>query len=219
MNKRTKITALLAIVLSIGLVGLGSTLAYFTDSKDAGNVVTLGHVSISLAETSDSDKAVEITPVGIDFRGVLPGDEISKIPTVTVDSGSAGCYIRMSMAIDKNADSTIPQESLEVLKTEMIGKITSSGDWAYNKAEDLFYFTKPCKAGDAVTFFKSVSIPSSWSNETSDQSFRIVLQAQAIQAGNITYDAVNACWADANGNDLTGANAVAIQEYTKQTIA
>ena len=49
MNKKKLFTMVLALVL-IGAVGVGATLAYFTDNDSATNVVTMGHVNIELTE-------------------------------------------------------------------------------------------------------------------------------------------------------------------------
>ena len=48
--KKKSLVSLLAAVSLVAVVGVGSTLAYFTDSDVATNVVTMGHVDIVLTE-------------------------------------------------------------------------------------------------------------------------------------------------------------------------
>lgn len=211
--KKRRITLLIVAVLLVALIAVGATLAYFTDSDSAGNVVNMGHVDISLTETSNSDKATAIDEHGITFDGVLPGDTLNKVPTVTVQSGSADCYVRVNMTITAAEGSTITADDIAALKAQLISQITEDGTWAYNATEDSFYYTASLTAGSAVDLFQSVTIPAAWKNNVADQSFTIQLQAEAIQASYITFDSTNVCWADAEGNDLTDID---IQQYVAQ---
>ena len=47
MKNRKLLVAATSTAL-VAVVGIGATLAYFTDSDDATNVVTMGHVDINL---------------------------------------------------------------------------------------------------------------------------------------------------------------------------
>ena len=46
MKKKSIITMVAALAF-VGAIGVGSTLAYFTDNDAATNVVTMGHVDIT----------------------------------------------------------------------------------------------------------------------------------------------------------------------------
>ena len=96
MNKR-KLGALIATIALIAAIAIGGTLAYFTDKDENTNVVKMGHVDITLTETSNSDKATVIDEKGITFENVLPGDTLSKVPTIAVENGSADCYVRVQL--------------------------------------------------------------------------------------------------------------------------
>ena len=48
--KKKKITTLVASLALVGAVAFGATLAYFTDSDNATNTITMGHVDIDLTE-------------------------------------------------------------------------------------------------------------------------------------------------------------------------
>ena len=65
MKNKKLLTAATSVAL-VAVVGVGATLAYFTDSEEQTNVVNMGHVDIDLTETSNSDNAVMIED-GIQF--------------------------------------------------------------------------------------------------------------------------------------------------------
>ena len=66
MNKK-KLIPLLSAVALVGVIGVGSTLAYFTDNDAANNVVTMGHVNIELDEPEFS-AANEDNTITYEFR-------------------------------------------------------------------------------------------------------------------------------------------------------
>ena len=78
MNKK-KLAVLLTTVSLLGVVGIGSTLAYFTDKTDVNNTVTMGNVNISLTEP-EFDK---LTNGSKKITDVLPGQVIEKDPTTS----------------------------------------------------------------------------------------------------------------------------------------
>lgn len=76
---------LLASVVAIALVAccvIGGTLAWLTDKTDpVVNTFTVGDVNIDLAENT-----------GTNYK-IVPGVDIDKDPTVTVEAGSEACYL------------------------------------------------------------------------------------------------------------------------------
>jgi len=198
MNKR-KLGALIATIALIAAIAVGGTLAYFTDKDTNSNVVKMGHVDISLTETSSSQKATTITDKGITFTSVLPGDTLNKIPTVTVQSGSADCYIRVKLGYETN----ISDANMALLNANLQNQITAGGTWAYNTTDGYYYCTAVKAAGDKVDLFQNVVIPTAWDNSVADQSFTINLTAEAIQASYIGYDAAGHQWTGADGQPLT----------------
>ena len=57
MNKK-RVTALAVSLSLVAVIGIGATLAYFTDQTDTQNVINMGHVDIDLVEheiTQDED--------------------------------------------------------------------------------------------------------------------------------------------------------------------
>lgn len=189
MNKR-KLSALIASLSLVAVIGIGATLAYFTDNASTENVVTMGKVDIKLTENKvKKDEEIgkwvqtgtdDVTEDGLQFTDVYPGETVPKNPTVTVGSESADAYIRIKMDIMADAGSGISQDDLKVLREQLEAQIDAN----WNYSDGYYYYKEIRKADDAVVLFDTVTIPSQWKNNTAGQSFSIKLQAEAIQAAN-----------------------------------
>ena len=84
MNKKKLGTGLVALAL-VGVVGIGGSLAWFTDTENTTNTFTVNHVDINLKE--DNWKGQD--------KAFMPGDTISKDPVVTLNEGSSPAYVRI----------------------------------------------------------------------------------------------------------------------------
>lgn len=214
MNKR-KLIALVTSLSLVAVVGIGATLAYFTDNASAQNVVTMGHVDISLTEnevTKDEngdyivDDTKPVTEEGLEFEGVLPGDTIPKNPTINLLEGSVDAYVRIKMDITAAAESTITQADLDVLETNLRAQILEDANWYYNAADGYYYYTPVLSAEESAVLFETVTIPGEeWKNNTADQSFTIALQAEAIQADNFI--------PDMTGTQVSGWKGITAETY------
>lgn len=90
MKKRT-VALLLAMMLAIGC-GIGGTLAWLLDSDgEVKNTFTISDVDIDLTETDSTDDTD--TDEQNNTYKMIPGHEISKNPTVTVNANSEPCYV------------------------------------------------------------------------------------------------------------------------------
>jgi len=221
MNKKKAFTMTAAVAL-VGAMGVGATLAYFTDTEDATNVVTMGNVNIKLEE-SDGTK---ITSDGLTFEDVLPGQTVTKEPMISLDGTSQDAYIRVKMDITMD-DATEEQlghlEDLEETLTQQIEWTTDNAKtrWLYNEADGYFYYnTKLVKTSDVedevtAVLFENVTIPTSWDNSMADTTFNIELTAEAIQADYLNEDVIVM---DENGWNIASWNLgedVKIQDYEK----
>ncbi len=173
MNKK-KLIPLLSAVALVGVIGVGSTLAYFTDNDAANNVVTMGHVNIELDEPEFSAANEDNT-----ITNVVPNQTITKDPTITVVAGSESCYLRAKIDITElNADQTA-----DLLENTNIGE-----DWVL--AEDGYYYYQNAVSksdeDQTVDLFDTVVIPAEWGNEVADLTFEINVSAEAVQADNFT---------------------------------
>ena len=91
---KKKITAICLVVALAATAIVGGTLAYFTDTtEEVRNEFTVGNVDISLDEPNweyEGDKA-----------NLVPGTQIAKDPTITVEDGSQDAYVFLKMDMNK----------------------------------------------------------------------------------------------------------------------
>ena len=107
---------------------------------------------------------------------VLPGDLISKIPTVT--NKGEPCWLRAKIAYGNTSD------TLDGFSDDNISGITE--DWV--KIGEYYYYKNILDKGETVDIFTGVTIPSTWTEEHADQSLAVGIVAEAIQAANYKPD-------------------------------
>jgi len=201
---KKKIFTMAGALALVAAIGVGSTLAYFTDNAEATNVVTTGHVDIELLENN------EITE-GLEFSKVVPGEVLKKNVDIKVNAGSRDCFIRVKAVSawdNENIKVEIPvcvsgwdSEKNVRVTNEMTditdlywaenantGWIKSDEYWYFCEKKDNSFALKAVKAEETVDFFSTVTIPSEWNNTVADETFKINLVAEAIQADNLNPD-------------------------------
>lgn len=193
MKKKSIITMVAALAL-VGAIGVGSTLAYFTDNDAASNTVTMGHVDIDLTEKSGD----EITDEGLTFDHIVPGDVFSKEPIITVDAKSENCYLRAKVVVE-GLDAT------HVADLFADNNIDIQNGWVLS-TDGYYYYQSVVEAEDEVSLFTTVTIPTAWGNEVADEEFTIAITAEAIQADNFTPATTDGV--------ITGWNGVTAEIYT-----
>ena len=92
MKKKTILVAAIAVMLVAALV-VGGTLAYFTDTKSADNVFTVGNVKIDLKEQQKDKNG--LVPFDASKK-LVPGksndgNAVSKIVTVSNKGANDAC--------------------------------------------------------------------------------------------------------------------------------
>lgn len=176
MNKKKLLTMVLALVL-IGAVGVGATLAYFTDNDSATNVVTMGHVNIELTEEEWTYGEEGIT-------GITPGQEIPKDPTITLVDGSLDAYVRIKLEVTGFEG----LNNAETYKEDVLKDLVLGEGWT--KVGDYYYYAEKLTKNNASTtaLFETVTIPVEWTNDVANATFNILVSAEAIQADNLADD-------------------------------
>lgn len=87
--KRKNVKQLLVVVALVGILSVGSILAYFTDADTATNTFTVGKVSIDLVEEDwDPENVTQITPL----------DEIAKDPKVE-NNGVSDAFVFLEVVV------------------------------------------------------------------------------------------------------------------------
>lgn len=151
---------------------------YFTDKDTKQNVITLGKVDGSLNETTNDPDAEE-TPGGIEYDKIKPGQDLSKIPTVTLASDSEDAYLRMKVDIKG-------LEAFDGYTQAIEDGLDIGTDWVKGTDGYYYYQKRMAKNETSSAIFTIVKIPNEWGNEVAEATFTIDLQAELIQADNFT---------------------------------
>ena len=168
---------LLAAVVAVALVAccvIGGTLAWLTDqTTPITNTFTVGNVGVTLAETT-----------GTDYK-VLPGQDITKDPKVTVTAGSEACYLFVK--VEESANWPMFTESdgtRKVNYTIAEGWTALEGDpGVYYRTQDPVAGTPyDVLAGNVVTVSENLT-----KNEVNDitEAFTLTVTAYAVQKDGI----------------------------------
>lgn len=201
MTKTKKIITLITAVSLIAVLGIGGTLMYFTDKDTKQNVITLGKVDGSLNETTDDPDAEE-TSEGIKYDKIKPGQDLSKIPTVTLADDSEDAYLRMQVNISGLEAFNGYAEAVEA-------GLDIGTDWVKGTDGYYYYQKRMTKSETSSAIFTTVKIPNEWGNEVAEATFTIDLQAELIQADN--FEPVRNPGNDPNGT-IVNWGTVSIEE-------
>ena len=183
-----KITAIALVVCLVAVAIVGGSLAYFTDEEKATNTFTVGNVDITLTE-----------PKWVEEKATLiPGREIAKDPTITVEETSQRAYTFMKVQLSDDfakliADYATAQEISLTNETEMKALI---GEWfsstvqpkimKYSLTENyvILGVLSPKDPGQSVTYFDAITVPAEvvGSMIKADGTYEIYITAYEIQA-------------------------------------
>ena len=172
MKKKVLVLAALAIAIAIAATG---TLAYFTATGTARNVITSGGIDIALIEKADTGNGLA------DFEnvdGVMPGAELSKIVTVQ-NTGASDAWVRVSVTKSITLASGVqgtPDLSLVVLDI-------NNKDWT--EQDGFYYYNSALKPGETTKpLFTTVTFAPQMGNEYQGSTANIDVQADAVQVAN-----------------------------------
>lgn len=109
MNSKKKVLLTLISTIALVVASVLGTIAYLTDSATVTNIFTVGNVDIKLEETKvDNDgnpleddlgnPTGELTEEGNIYH-LMPGEEYTKDPTLTVLANSEDSYVRMILTV------------------------------------------------------------------------------------------------------------------------
>lgn len=157
MKKKNLITAAVSLAL-VAVVGVGATLAYFTDKTETKkNVFSAGKVSINLIdETWDVEGQVKgeyyekdgIT--GIQYEDIMPGDVLSKVVGVETAADSQDAYVAVRVTV---TDVVAPNAADIVLPEEITAQIS---DIIAAQVDGTLWASRDMGNGDVIYYFKSV---------------------------------------------------------------
>ena len=135
---------MVAPVALVAVIGVGATLAYFTDKDSKTNVVTMGKVDIDLEEPVFSKNPNDT------ITDVKPNQSIVKDPKITVAEGSLEAYVRAKIEFEglseKQIEDILPLIDIDTQK------------W-FLSTDGYYYYQDPMKAGASDYLFQTVKIP------------------------------------------------------------
>lgn len=171
--KKWKIVALCTVLACLSIVASG-TLAYFTASETAHNVITSGGVDIQLHEFSERGNE-ELVPWQ-DVDGVMPGAEISKIVTVE-NTGASDAWVRIKV------DKTIILADGDKGKPEVMKLDIKDAFWT--EQDGYYYYNVPLAPGETTPpLFTTVTFDPKMGNEYQGSTAHIDVKADAVQVAN-----------------------------------
>lgn len=188
---KKKLVLSLAAAAMVGTLAVGGTLAWFTDTETATNVVTTGNVNISWFEGETTDDLVEITKdyegmqfgIGEGEKPVVPGQNLDKTAVVR-NEGKNPAYIRAEIVIeDGNGNKITDKEELALLKIE-----GTDPKWVKNADGYYYYQDIVTEKGTGDTsqtkvIVTDVKVKSTATNDDlANKNYKIRLVAEAVQS-------------------------------------
>ena len=169
MKKRIILLSLLVVCVSLCV---GGTLAYYTASETARNVITAGNIKIELIETDAEGKPFE------NVSGVMPGDKVDKIVTVKNTSDNP-CWVRVSVEkVIKLAEGKAGAPDLSLVDIDF-----NTEDWTEN--DGFYYYNQKLAPGETtVPLFTAVTFNTAMDNLYTKCQSNVLVSAQAVQCAN-----------------------------------
>ena len=179
---------ILVIALALSLVAvtaLGVTLAYFTDTKEASNVFTVGNVRIRIDEPKWASTGSKDAP------SVYPGESLDKDPTI-VNIGENPCFVRVKVEVPEQ------YEDLITFRTNYQDGAFGAGwerhgEYYYYRAPLTVYDPQGSKSFQTTPLFQQVRFSTELTADdlnadgqiTGSTPYDIKVTAQAVQAQGI----------------------------------
>ena len=172
---KRKLIIALALCLALAL-GIGGTMAYLTATTGpVVNTFTIGNVGLTLAEPAGEAADYQ-------FK-IVPGEIVTKDPTVTVTTGSEPCWLFVKITEDLGA--------LSQYSIDFFDYLTADGWTLVPGKTNVYYRTVGVKEGDSAI---GASIPVLKDNKvTLSQNITLdmskALQTEGAQAPTLTFKA------------------------------
>lgn len=213
MKKKNLLTAAVSLSL-VAVVGVGATLAYFSDKTDTmTNVFVSGKVDVTLidefdkAETPKGEYEFDENGVqtGILYTNVMPGDTLDKDVSLLVRDDSSNAHVGIVVTVDHSqnpsADEVYKLVDEAVKRQEAVvgdmwqdvqdvnvfdgQNIVAGKLYVYNPQYEGADWTQGVPAGTLLQLFSDIQVPTSWDNAYADTEFCVNVQGYAIQADHL----------------------------------
>lgn len=170
MKRKLLIVSVLAILVAVTAAG---TLAYFTDTGTAHNVITTGNVDIELNEWADDARTQPFQ----DKTGVMPGTKVTKIVEVK-NTGTGAAFVRLY--VEKNVYRAADQKPMD---TDPVSLNFNNTDWTYS--DGYYYYNRPLEPGKTTEpLFTAVTFAAEMDNRYQNATAHVKVIAYAVQSAN-----------------------------------
>lgn len=174
MKKKIAAAALIVSMLSISAMG---TLAYFTDTGIAHNVITSGKVDITLNDAMGYDE--DNQPIR-ELKGVMPGVTYYKVVSVTNEADSQNAWVRIKL---EKVIELAPDVEAKIDPSLAIINFPEESKWVEDG--DYWYYTDILKPGETTeNLFETVTVDKNMGNEYQNSTVKILVTAEAVQSDN-----------------------------------
>ena len=164
---KKKIMTLSLVVALAATAVIGGTLAYFTDTVEKTNVLTVGNVDIDLTEPGWEETGK------VDAEDAYPGEALAKDPTVK-NIGANPCFVRVKV----DWDDTIGEMEY---RTNYVPDALGEGWTEYT--DGYFYYTHVLDVNETTdALFDQIVVPTELTNDNTDAQYNVVVSAEAVQA-------------------------------------
>ena len=171
MKRKLLIVSVLVILVAVTAAG---TLAYFTDTGTAHNVITTGNVDIELNEWADE----ACTQPFQDKTGVMPGTKVTKIVEVK-NTGTGAAFLRLY--VEKN----VYGADQKPMKSDPVSLDFDNEEWTYSESEGYYYYNRPLEPGKTTEpLFTAVTFAAEMGNEYQNATAHVKVSAYAVQSAN-----------------------------------
>lgn len=171
---KRKITIISVLVILLSLLSFG-TLAFFTYTDVAHNVITTGNIEIELNEWADLGKTEPFPENGI--HGVMPGTDVVKVVEVK-NTGDNPAYVRVKVV------GTITLQGEEDPNLTLLGFDWNTTNWE-DGGDGFWYYKAVLESGDTTEpLFEHVKLAPSMGNEYQEAKIEIDVKAYATQSEN-----------------------------------
>ena len=171
MKRKLLIVSVLAILVAVTAAG---TLAYFTDTGTAHNVITTGNVKIELKEWADD----ACTQPFQDKTGVMPGTKVTKIVKVE-NTGTGAAFLRLY--VEKN----VYGADQKPMKSDPVSLNFDNRNWTYSESEGYYYYNRPLEPGKTTEpLFTTVTFDPLMGNENQNATAHVKVIVYAVQSAN-----------------------------------
>ena len=173
MKRKLLIVSVLAILVAVTAAG---TLAYFTDTGTAHNVITTGNVDIELKEWADEAREQPFE----DKTGVMPGMEVTKIVEVK-NTGTGAAFLRLYVETEVYSAKGQKMDP----KHKPVSLNFNDTEWTYSESDGYYYYNRALEPGKTTEpLFTTVTFDPLMGNEYQNATAHVKVIAYAVQSAN-----------------------------------